>query len=41
MVVMPDNLVLLCRPCNGIKSDRLDFSIPETKQILLRLLEAL
>lgn len=38
---MPDNLVLLCRPCNGIKSDRLDFSIPQTKIILLKLLEAL
>jgi 5-methylcytosine-specific restriction endonuclease McrA len=38
---MPDNLVLLCRPCNGLKSARLDFSIPQTKVILLKLLEAL
>jgi 5-methylcytosine-specific restriction endonuclease McrA len=38
---MPKNLMLLCRPCNSIKSDRLDFSFPQTKQILLKLLERL
>lgn len=38
---MPENLVLLCRPCNGIKSDRLDFSLPQTKIILQKLLKEL
>lgn len=38
---MPENLMILCRPCNGIKSSRLDFSIPQTKAVLLSLLEKL
>lgn len=38
---MPDNLMLLCRPCNGIKSGHLDFSFPQTKTTLLKLLEKL
>lgn len=38
---IPENLMLLCRPCNSIKSDRLDFSFPQTKRMLLKLLERL
>lgn len=34
-----ENYQVLCRPCNQLKSGQLDFSIPETKQLLLRLLE--
>ncbi len=29
------------QPCNSIKSDWLDFSFPQTKQIMLKLLERL
>lgn len=35
---MPSNLVLLCRPCNAVKSGHLDFSLPQTKELLLELL---
>ena len=34
-----ENLRLICRPCNGIKSGRLDFSDPRTKKLLLKYLE--
>lgn len=37
--LIEDNFTILCKPCNMFKSNRLDFSIPETKKILLRLLE--
>lgn len=33
------NYQLLCKSCNIYKSGRLDFSIPATKEILLKLLE--
>lgn len=36
---MPENFVLMCRPCNALKSGHLDFSNPKTKEILLNLLE--
>lgn len=35
----PENFIVLCRPCNIFKSARLDFTIPETKPLLLKLLE--
>lgn len=35
------NYQLLCKTCNSFKSGRLDFSIPITKTILLKLLEKL
>lgn len=38
---LPDNLILLCRPCNSLKSGNLDFSFPETKTVLLELLNKL
>lgn len=38
---MPENLILLCRPCNSLKADMLDFSIPQTKMVLLDLLAKL
>lgn len=34
-----DNLRMLCRLCNNFKSNKLDFSTPKTKEILIRLLE--
>lgn len=36
-----ENLQLLCKMCNGFKANRLDFSDPRTKRVLLRLLETL
>jgi 5-methylcytosine-specific restriction endonuclease McrA len=36
--VVPDNYRILCKPCNLFKGDRLDFSTPKTKEILLRLI---
>ncbi len=38
---IPENLVLMCRPCNNLKSGHLDFSLPQTKATLLKLLEKL
>ncbi len=38
---MPENFVIMCRPCNALKSGRLDFSNPKTKEILTKLLEKL
>lgn len=38
---MPENFVIMCQPCNALKSGRLDFSNPKTKEILLKLLERL
>ncbi len=38
---MPENFVIMCRPCNALKSGRLDFSNPKTKEILTKLLERL
>lgn len=35
------NYQLLCKPCNTFKSGRLDFSSPETKPLLIGLLEKL
>jgi hypothetical protein len=37
----PENLVILCKPCNSFKASRLDFSDPRTKRVLMRLLEKL
>jgi 5-methylcytosine-specific restriction endonuclease McrA len=34
-----ENYQVLCRPCNQLKSAQLDFSIPQTKELLLKLLE--
>ena len=39
--VVEDNYQILCQPCNLFKMDRLDFSNPKTKEILLRLLDKL
>lgn len=39
--IVDDNYQLLCKPCNLFKADRLDFSNPKTKEILIRLLEKL
>ena len=36
--MLENNYQILCQFCNRFKSDRLDFSIPETKEILLELL---
>lgn len=36
-----ENLRLMCKPCNGFKANRLDFSDPRTKQVLMRVLEKL
>lgn len=30
---------ILCRPCNHMKSDRLDFSTPKTKELLIKYLK--
>lgn len=35
------NLALLCRPCNSLKSGNLDFSDKRTKPLLLKYLERL
>lgn len=34
-----ENLRVLCRPCNSFKSNKLDFSTPRTKELLLKFLE--
>ncbi len=39
--IIEGNYQLLCRPCNIFKGGRLDFSIPETKHLLIKLLENL
>lgn len=39
--IIEGNYQILCKTCNIYKSRRLDFSIPQTKEILLRLLEKL
>lgn len=36
-----ENLQILCKICNGFKANRLDFSDPRTKSVLMRLLEKL
>ncbi len=36
-----DNFQLLCKPCNQFKSNRLDFSDPRTKQLLIKYLQQL
>lgn len=36
-----ENLRLLCKMCNGFKANRLDFSDPRTKRVLLRILETM
>jgi len=35
----PDLLKVLCRRCNAMKADHLDFSEPRTKEILVFLIE--
>lgn len=37
--IIEGNYIILCKPCNQFKSNRLQFSIPQTKQILMKLLE--
>lgn len=37
--IIEDNYQILCRRCNVFKANRLDFTIPQTKVILLRLLD--
>jgi 5-methylcytosine-specific restriction endonuclease McrA len=39
--IIEDNYQILCRTCNQFKSNRLDFSEPKTKEILIRLLQKL
>lgn len=34
-----ENLRLLCKPCNALKNNHLDFSTPKTKQIIRKYLE--
>ena len=36
-----ENSMTLCHACNQMKSSRLDFSIPDTKKLLLELLNTL
>ena len=36
-----ENLRILCKMCNGFKANRLDFSDPRTKRVLMRVLEKL
>ena len=36
---LPQNYQVLCRPCNIFKGDRLDFTNPKTKRILLDFLD--
>lgn len=38
---LPENIRPLCKPCNSYKTDRLDITLPETKQVLLKLLTPL
>lgn len=35
---IPANLRILCERCNGYKSSRLDFSIPQTKHLLTEII---
>jgi len=37
--ILENNYQILCKTCNTFKSNRLDFSIPQTKQLLYKLLE--
>lgn len=37
--IIEGNYQILCKLCNQFKSGRLDFSLPITKQLLLKLLE--
>jgi 5-methylcytosine-specific restriction endonuclease McrA len=39
--IIEGNYTITCRICNSFKGNRLDFSIPETKQILLKLIQNL
>lgn len=39
--IIEDNYQILCKMCNGFKTNRLDFSIPETKEVLLKLLKSI
>lgn len=39
--IIEDNYQILCRICNQYKSSRLDFANPQTKVVLVRLLERL
>lgn len=36
-----DNTQLMCRPCNQYKANRLDFTNPKTKEILLKYINKL
>lgn len=36
-----DNYILLCKVCNTFKANKLDFSIPRTKVILIHLIESI
>jgi hypothetical protein len=36
-----ENFQVLCRPCNQYKANRLDFSIPKTKELLLKYINKL
>lgn len=36
--LLEDNYQILCRACNNLKSNHLDFSNPKTKEILLKLI---
>ena len=37
--VVEGNYQILCKMCNNFKGNRLDFSTPKTKEVLLKLLE--
>ena len=39
--ILEGNYQLLCEPCNMFKSGRLDFSVPETKKLLMKLIKEL
>ena len=37
--ILEGNYSILCRPCNTFKGNKLDFSNPKTKELLLKLVE--
>lgn len=38
---LPENYQVLCRPCNTLKANKLDFGNPKTKELMIKYLERL